>query len=115
MKSASLVAAATGLITTVVATDPLSPGQCTLQGRECEWFGASPFCGSTNSRLGDLDPEGREYYTSTETLTWSDLCEEPTRGKDPETDCCNAYGSRCWGGYKRLWCKPKPESEPVSK
>ncbi|CAO3635329.1 unnamed protein product [Cunninghamella echinulata] len=74
---------------------------------DCEWFGTSPSCGSSGSSLGDIDSEDRKYVASTRCQTRLAACYAAAGHSSGRSydDCVNAYGSGCWSGYKRLWCK----------
>ncbi|KAB8239351.1 hypothetical protein ETB97_006968 [Aspergillus alliaceus] len=69
----------------------------------CKWVGAAPACGSTDARLGDCDKDGRQLLSTTKELSISELC----KYKVLQGQCCEEYGSGCWIGYKRLWCKSR--------
>lgn len=77
--------------------------KCTYEGSECEWFGSAPFCGSTDANIGDKDNEGRTLEDWTKEVNIHNLC-DPGWGT-LYGNCCDDYGSGCWSGYKRLWCR----------
>ncbi|KAJ5927597.1 hypothetical protein N7516_009370 [Penicillium verrucosum] len=70
----------------------------------CEWHGSSPSCGGTSHDLGYTDADGWEL------VKWS---------KDADIKhlrsslgyCAGSYGSSCWSGYKRLWCKSNVQTD----
>ncbi|KAH6682348.1 hypothetical protein F5X68DRAFT_211550 [Plectosphaerella plurivora] len=69
-------------------------------GRRCQWFGSSPFCGSTSSNINDVDSDGRILTWTTQRQANGFLYQY---GFITE-DCFNDYGYPCIAGYKRLWC-----------
>ncbi|KAM6515739.1 hypothetical protein FALCPG4_013952 [Fusarium falciforme] len=74
---------------------------CIESNEHCEWFGSSPFCGSTKSKYGDKDSSGRTLRWTTDGLNHGDFCRP---GGILGEDCCIDYGYPCLSGYKRLWC-----------
>ncbi|PHH82666.1 hypothetical protein CDD82_5206 [Ophiocordyceps australis] len=79
---------------------------CEWEGRKCQWYGAAPFCMATEHEIGSVDDKGREFLVSTRYMSVATLCSDATRPTDGH--CCSRYGKGCLGGYKRLWCFPKP-------
>lgn len=73
---------------------------------DCDWYGSSPFCGSTDAKIGDTDSDGLTLVNWTKDTNLSGYCySQGPREMIPEDNCCLHYGAGCWSGYKRLWCK----------
>ncbi|KAI9155700.1 hypothetical protein HJFPF1_08289 [Paramyrothecium foliicola] len=96
MRFIAVVAVAASLVPEAIA-------YCVRDGRNCEWFGSSPFCGSTSSPIGGTDSDGRTLVTWTKEKDIGSLCGSGP-SENPGPDCCGDYGKGCLSGYKRLWC-----------
>lgn len=100
------------LLAIAAAIVPGAVADCRRNGKHCQWFGSSPACGSSSSKFGDIDREGRKYIASTKEFNYGQICNEsPDQRPDGEFDgeypgqaCCDDYGAGCVSGYKRLWC-----------
>ncbi|KAM0415871.1 hypothetical protein ACHAPT_013182 [Fusarium lateritium] len=99
MKPVIVATALATLVTPVVS-------RCSMNNRWCYWIGEAPSCGSTEFKLEQIDETGKRLKAWTKDKNQADLCSKYNRDGDrPSWDCCNDYGSGCWGGYKRLWCE----------
>ncbi|RSL94672.1 hypothetical protein CDV31_014225 [Fusarium ambrosium] len=92
------------IIAVLIAATSASANCIQKNGEHCEWFGSSPFCGSSKSKYGDKDSAGRVLRHTTESFNCGHACSFE-HGYISE-DCYIDYGYPCLSGYKRLWCYP---------
>jgi hypothetical protein len=103
--SASLSKMKAQITIAVLIAATSASAKCIQDGEHCEWFGSSPFCGSTKSDLWDKDSSGRVLRVTTKLSNCGKACLYQ-RGSI-SGDCYIDYGYTCISGYKRLWCYPK--------
>ncbi|KAL5617782.1 hypothetical protein FOVSG1_000004 [Fusarium oxysporum f. sp. vasinfectum] len=88
------------IIAVLIAATSASANCIQKDGEHGEWFGSSPFCGSTKSKIWDKDSTGR-YLRQTSKGTNSGKGDLYEGGLISE-DCFIDYGYPCLSGYKRL-------------
>ncbi|KAI8093715.1 uncharacterized protein BX664DRAFT_313735 [Halteromyces radiatus] len=79
--------------------------QCAgINNEQCYWTD----CGTTTSEIGDVNKDGYKLVSWTNGFTQNQICNyygSVGNPLHPPGNCCGAYGSGCWKGYKGLWCK----------
>ncbi|PHH91517.1 hypothetical protein CDD83_186 [Cordyceps sp. RAO-2017] len=93
------------VVTIAAVFVPAVSASCPADGRVCEWYGSSTACGTSAFSAGDLDAGMYRLVASTRYAFLNVLC---SSSESPGEECCNDYGLRCVGGYKRLWCSKRP-------